>query len=218
MSDEQQTFIDMVAPLAQAAQARTKVPASVTIAQAILETGWGKHTIADANNLFGIKGTGPAGSITVPTHEVVNGAETTVDAAFRKYHNIGESVEDHADFFVVNKRYAHALEVASDANSFAQEIQRAGYATDPDYAAKLISLMQGHNLYQYDGGPVPVIPPVVPYLPSQPPLSLPAPAPADPAPTDALDPEVQAMSDMLDILQGLGRKRVLTYVTARYGT
>jgi flagellum-specific peptidoglycan hydrolase FlgJ len=211
MSDEQQTFIDMVAPLAQAAQARTKVPASVTIAQAILETVWGKHTIADANNLFGIKGTGPAGSITVPTHEVVNGAETTVDAAFRKYHNIGESVEDHASFFLVNPRYAHALEVSSDPNAFAQEIQRAGYATDPDYAAKLISLMQEHNLYQYNGPP-PVIPPIVPYLPSQP--------PAPPVPIDDLDPEVQAMSDMLDILHGLAmdaRKRVLAYVIARYG-
>jgi flagellum-specific peptidoglycan hydrolase FlgJ len=108
----QQKFIDTLGPMAKAAQDKTKVPASVTIAQAILETGWGHHTIADANNLFGIKGVGPAGSVTVSTREVFNGSECYVDAPFRKYHNLAESVEDHANFFVVNRRYAHALEVA----------------------------------------------------------------------------------------------------------
>jgi flagellum-specific peptidoglycan hydrolase FlgJ len=86
----------------------------------------------------------------MPTREVNNGNAVTVQAAFRKYNTMAESVEDHANLFVVDKRYAHAMAVTNDPNAFAQEIQRAGYATDPNYANLLISLMQQHHLYQYD--------------------------------------------------------------------
>lgn len=65
--------------------AETGVPAAVTVAQAIIETGWGKHTIGEAKNLFGIKGRGPAGSVRAPTREFINGQWVTVNADFAKY-------------------------------------------------------------------------------------------------------------------------------------
>jgi peptidoglycan hydrolase-like protein with peptidoglycan-binding domain len=143
-------FIEFVGSRARNAMAATGVPASVTVAQAILETGWGKHTIGPAKNLFGIKGKGPAGSISVPTREFVNGRWITVQANFAKYHSFEQSITEHARFFLRNKRYAKALAVKNDAESFAREIHRAGYATGPTYANDLISLMRRHNLARFD--------------------------------------------------------------------
>jgi peptidoglycan hydrolase-like protein with peptidoglycan-binding domain len=143
-------FIEFVGSRARKAMAATGVPASVTVAQAILETGWGKHTIGPAKNLFGIKGKGPAGSIRVPTREFVNGRWITVQANFAKYHSFEESVTEHARFFLRNKRYAKALAVKNDAEAFAREIHKAGYATGPTYADDLVSLMRRHNLRRFD--------------------------------------------------------------------
>lgn len=144
-------FIAFVGRHARSAMAATGVPASVTVAQAILETGWGKHTIGSAKNLFGIKGRGPAGSVRVPTREFLNGQWVTIEAAFAKYDSFAQSIEDHAKFFLRNKRYAAALKVKDDPDSFAREIHKAGYATAPDYASQLIALMKRHNLYRFDG-------------------------------------------------------------------
>jgi len=146
----QAQFIEFVGAHARSAMATTGVPASVSVAQAILETGWGKHTIGDAKNLFGIKGRGPAGSIRVPTREFVNGKWVTVDADFAKYDSFEQSITEHARFFLRNRRYAPALQVKGDPNAFAREIHKAGYATAPDYAEQLIALMRRHNLYRFD--------------------------------------------------------------------
>jgi flagellum-specific peptidoglycan hydrolase FlgJ len=145
-------FIEFVAQDAGEAMKATGVPASVTVAQAILESAWGKHTIRDAKNLFGIKGTGPAGSVSVQTREVFNGRSGMEQANFRKYNSFEESILDHANLFLTNRRYAPALAVKNDPDSFAREIQKAGYATDPEYAAKLIGVMQRFNLYRFDSG------------------------------------------------------------------
>jgi LysM repeat protein len=142
-------FIALLGPAAQAVARRTGVPASVTLAQAALETGWGKSTIGNAKNLFGIKGTGPAGSIRVPTREFVSGRTVTVQAAFRKYNSWEESIQDHADFLVRGRRYRRAFS-APNADQFAQAIAAAGYATDPNYAASLIKIMKAHDLYRWD--------------------------------------------------------------------
>src|SRR4029077_9508745 len=92
----EQAFIDAVAPGAVAAQSRYGVPASVTIAQAIDESGWGQSALAVRDhNLFGIKGTGPAGSDLLPTQEYQNGQMVSVTAPFRVYHNMAESIADH---------------------------------------------------------------------------------------------------------------------------
>ena len=143
-------FIDFVGQNARKATTATGVPASVTVAQAILETGWGKHTIGPARNLFGIKGKGPAGSIRVPTREFVNGRWVTVEANFAKYESFEQSINEHARFFLRNRRYAAALRVKDDPDAFAREIHKAGYATGPDYASELIKLMKRHNLYRFD--------------------------------------------------------------------
>ena len=72
-------------------------------------------------------------------------------AAFRRYNSMEESFIDHGLFFVENGRYASAMAVRDDPRAFAAAINRAGYATDPSYASKLIGLMDRYNLYRYDG-------------------------------------------------------------------
>src|SRR5215471_7672661 len=143
-------FIEFVGENARRAKAATGVPASVTVAQAIVETGWGKHTIGGAKNLFGIKGRGPAGSVRAPTREYINGKWITVDADFAKYDSFEQSITEHARFFLRNRRYAPALKFKDDPDAFAREIHKAGYATAPNYAEKLIALMRQHNLYRFD--------------------------------------------------------------------
>lgn len=142
-------FKNLFGPIAKEASKKSGVPASIILAQAALETGWGSSAIGDAKNLFGIKGTGPAGSINVPTREVVNGRTVTVNANFRKYNSWQESIEDHGKL-LQNARYANCLKYKNDPDQFARELQKAGYATDPSYASKLISIMKSNNLYQYN--------------------------------------------------------------------
>ena len=143
-------FIEFVGQHAQGAMAQTKVPASVTVAQAIVESGWGKATIGTARNLFGIKGRGPAGSVQAPTKEFINGKWITVNAQFAAYDSFEQSILEHAQFFVRNRRYAEALRHTGDPDRFAREIHKAGYATAPNYADVLISLMRRYNLYRFD--------------------------------------------------------------------
>ena len=148
-------FIDTVGAAAQRSRRTTGVPASVTVAQAILESDWGRSRLTrQGNNLFGIKAlggvTGPAGVVTLATWEYVDGANVIVQAPFKAYKTLEQSVDDHGAFFARNRRYAAALAVANDARAFARAIQDAGYATDPSYAAKLIGLMDRYNLYRFD--------------------------------------------------------------------
>jgi flagellum-specific peptidoglycan hydrolase FlgJ len=143
-------FIEFVGKLAQSAMAATGVPASVTVAQAIVESGWGKHAIGSAKNLFGIKGRGPLGSVRAQTREFVNGRYVTVEADFAKYESYEQSVTEHARFFLRNRRYARALAVRNDPDAFAREIAKAGYATAPNYADALIKVMRDNNLYRFD--------------------------------------------------------------------
>jgi flagellum-specific peptidoglycan hydrolase FlgJ len=128
---------------------RTGVPASVTLAQAALETGWGGSSIGDAKNLFGIKGTGPAGSIRVSTKEFINGRMVTIQDNFRKYHSWAQSIEDHGRL-LQNARYSPAMKYKNNPDQFAREIHKAGYATDPNYSSKLIGIMKANNFYQWD--------------------------------------------------------------------
>jgi flagellum-specific peptidoglycan hydrolase FlgJ len=142
-------FKRLFGPVARAVSQSSGVPASIILAQAALETGWGSTSIGDAKNLFGIKGTGPAGSVTVPTREVINGRSVTVNAAFRKYNTWMESFQDHSRLLQTS-RYANCMRYRNDPDQFARELQRAGYATDPQYASKLISIMRSNNLYEYN--------------------------------------------------------------------
>lgn len=142
-------FSKLFGPVARESMKRTGVPASVTLAQAALETGWGGSSIGDAKNLFGIKGTGPAGTIRVSTKEFRNGRMGTEQANFRKYHTWAQSIEDHGKL-LQNSRYSPAMKYKNNPDQFAREIHKAGYATDPNYASKLIGIMKANNFYQWD--------------------------------------------------------------------
>ncbi|MDU7473605.1 MAG: glycoside hydrolase family 73 protein [Paenibacillus macerans] len=147
-------FIRKLAPHAISDMHITKVPASLTIAQGILESADGNSSLTvQANNLFGIKGKGTAGSVTMPTKEFSGGKWITVNAPFRKYNNWGESVADHSTLIVNGvswDRNKYRGVLGADGRTAAREIAAAGYATDPTYADKLIRLMDDWNLYQYD--------------------------------------------------------------------
>ena len=146
----QQAFISLVAPGAIAAQQRYGVPAAVTIAQAIDESGWGQSELATADhNLFGIKGAGPAGTDMRPTREYENGAWVSRDAPFRVYRNIAESIDDHGRLLATGAAYQHAMASRHLPDAFATALTGV-YATDPDYGANLIALMRLYHLYRYD--------------------------------------------------------------------
>lgn len=143
-------FIDSIRDAAILSQRETGVPASVTIAQALIESGRGKSGLTMlAHNYFGIKGDGPAGHVLMTTREVVHGRTIFIKAPFRAYHNAAESFVDHGSFFK-GPRYHQAMMVANDAHQFAIEIQKAGYATDPNYAKTLISVIDKFNLTRFD--------------------------------------------------------------------
>ncbi|GIG58105.1 hypothetical protein Lfu02_24770 [Longispora fulva] len=133
------------------------VPASVTAAQAILESGWGRSTLASkSNNYFGIKCVnkkpGPIAKSckAYRTKEYVNGKPVYVTAYFRVYANMSDSFKDHALFLKSNSRYKACFDVKDNSSKFAQCLQSKGYATDPNYAKTLISLMKTYKLTQYD--------------------------------------------------------------------
>ncbi|WP_085169031.1 glycoside hydrolase family 73 protein [Paenibacillus barengoltzii] len=141
-------FIQKIAPLAAANSKESGIPASLTIAQAILESNWGTSRLAvQGNNLFGLKGTGPAGSLILPTTEYRSGKAVVVNAAFRKYRSWAESITDHARLLSA-PRYAGAIRKTGP--EAARAVAAAGYATDPQYANKLIQLMNTYSLTQYD--------------------------------------------------------------------
>lgn len=164
--DSKQAFVQKIALFAIADMKNTFIPASLIIAQAALESAWGRLT-KKGNNLFGIKGKGPAGSCTMPTTEYVNGKPIKVNAAFRAYNNWGESIADHTKLILGGVSWNKNLYkkvIGVDGKTAAREIQKAGYATDPKYADKLIAIMEEYNLYQYDvvkGGSEPVKEPKV---------------------------------------------------------
>jgi flagellum-specific peptidoglycan hydrolase FlgJ len=150
----QEQFISSIAEAAVESADQTGVPASVTIAQAILESYWGSSRLAiEGNNYFGIKAqtrNGSAGAIRFDVWEVIGGRNVMQSQAFRAYTTIAESFVDHGLFFVENGRYSSAMAARNDPRQFAREVNRAGYATDPAYASKLIGLMDRYDLYRYD--------------------------------------------------------------------
>jgi len=162
----QQAFVSLVAPGAIAAQQRYGIPAAVTIAQAIDESGWGQSELATVDhNLFGIKGTGPAGSDMRPTQEYENGIWVTRTAPFRVYHNIAESIADHSQLLATGQAYQHAMAARHVPDAFAAALTGV-YATDPDYGSSLIALMRLYNLYRYDSA-TPTAAPLEPQVAGQ---------------------------------------------------
>lgn len=152
MNDSQKNFISSVAKGAVDGWKKYGVLPSITIAQAILESGWGKSGLTKAsNNLFGIKaGGGWIGeSIEYPTKEYVNGQYVDVIDTFRKYQSLDDSMVDHGKFLNENHRYREIIGEV-DYKTAAQELQRAGYATAPNYADSLVDIIEDYQLYNYD--------------------------------------------------------------------
>ncbi|TNF24136.1 MAG: LysM peptidoglycan-binding domain-containing protein [Deltaproteobacteria bacterium] len=145
----QTTFILDILPDSVVSQLETQVPASITIAQASLETGYGR-SVPPGNNFFGIKGTGPAGSTLQNTTEEVGGQLINTQDKFRKYNDRSESFVDHARLLSENPRYAKAMEKKEDPDAMATEIKKAGYATDSGYPGKLQWIMATFGLKEVD--------------------------------------------------------------------
>ncbi|GIH81465.1 hypothetical protein Plo01_78940 [Planobispora longispora] len=130
----------------------------MTLAQAILESGWGQSRLAVIDrNYFGIKcsPTGDYGPYATgchrhPTTECDSRRCRRTTALFRAYRSPVDSFKDHGRFLASSARYRAAFAHTADPDRFARKIAKAGYATDPGYPAKLIKLMRTYDLYRYD--------------------------------------------------------------------
>ena len=148
-SDKVAAFVDRLAAPAQAASSATGIPARFIIGQAALESGWGKREIknndgSSTHNVFGIKATSDwtGKTASAVTTEYVNGKPQKVVEKFRAYDSYEDALTDYASVLKSNPRYAPVVEASRDAAGFAHGMQKAGYATDPQYAKKLISIMR----------------------------------------------------------------------------
>ena len=157
MTQAQKDFISKVGKSAAEAMETSGVPASLIIAQAILESGWGKSGLTvKANALFGIKAdsrwTGRVYSTN--TKECYDGVNfTTVSALFRAYDSWEHSIADHSVFLCKNARYAEVIG-EKDYKKACAAIHASGYATAPDYASKLITIIEQYKLMEFDKGNV----------------------------------------------------------------
>ncbi|NUR73294.1 MAG: sporangiospore maturation cell wall hydrolase GsmA [Hamadaea sp.] len=152
-------FLAAVIGPAQASARTWKVPASVTIAQAILESGWGRSPLAvTEHNYFGMKCFGDPGPIalgcsTYATRECSASRCYSTRDAFRSYRLVSDSFADHGRALARLPYYKTAMKYAASPDRFALELQRAGYATSPAYAAHLVGVMKDFSLYRYDVAP-----------------------------------------------------------------
>jgi flagellum-specific peptidoglycan hydrolase FlgJ len=154
MNQKEFNFLQALEPAARASCAQTGVPASVTIAQAILESGWGESELArEANNFFGIKAEGGQPSIELPTQEFVDGHAETQIAAFARYATPAQGCTAHAELLARDPRYERAMAVKQDASAFCRALQICGYSTNPKYAELLEELIREFDLTQYDPEP-----------------------------------------------------------------
>jgi lysozyme len=151
---QQAQFIGRVGSAAQRFRTTVGLPPSLVTAMAINETGWGSSDLsARANNYFGIKaevGDGPSGHIMYDTQEVIDGRVVVVRAPFRAYGSLDESIQDLGAFLHANSRYDALWSRAEDPRATARALAQAGYATDPDWASKLIALIDTFGLESLD--------------------------------------------------------------------
>jgi hypothetical protein len=153
---EKDNFLDFASELAVNTKEKFGMSAALQTAQAILETGWGqsvpvdKYTGQFSNNLFGIKGTASAGSVTSNTWEEYNGVSFRIDADFRSYENVSESWDDHNNLLLTMERYSPFREVMFDSTQGAWALRRCGYATDSQYSIKLIDIINMYDLKKLD--------------------------------------------------------------------
>lgn len=161
MAESPRDFVDSVLPVVKKAAASLGVNPLLMVAQAALETGWGKFVVKDAagnssNNLFNIKADGrwQGEKVEVSTREFREGRPVMEQAAFRRYGSISQSAQDFANFLRDNPRYRGALDSVNDSREFISQLQQAGYATDPAYAKKVLAVFDSlTQLMDRSGGP-----------------------------------------------------------------
>ena len=148
-------FVETLLPLARRLAPEIGVDPKVLVAQAALETGWGRHIVQDGSgrnsrNLFNIKADSrwQGERVGVHTLEYRGGVAVREPAAFRAYGSFEQSFEDYVGFLQNNPRYRQALEQAADPQAYLKELQAAGYATDPAYAQKIGRIFDSELLLQ----------------------------------------------------------------------
>jgi flagellum-specific peptidoglycan hydrolase FlgJ len=158
MNEQQNAFLQKIVVPAQSAQKKWNVPASISIAQAILESsnksGWGQSSLAlEANNYFGIKALHvdqPNTYVAHLTHEYLNNHLDLVEAKFQRYASIADSFEAHARLLATARRYRPAMADCQNPGAFALQLEACGYSTSPEYAEMLQRLIRIYDLTQYD--------------------------------------------------------------------
>lgn len=153
MFESPDDFVETLRPYAQQVAGKYGMDAKAIIAQAAVETGWGKFVIHNADgssshNLFGIKANKQwkGEQAVVDTLEFRGNIPQKQKASFRSYANLQDAVEDYGRFIASQPRYQNAVEKASDAAEYTRELQSAGYATDPNYADKIMSVYNSDRL------------------------------------------------------------------------
>ena len=136
-------FLKRIAPKAREVAAALDIDPRIVVAQAALETVWGKSV--KGNNLFGIKSHGKGKGLMVTTHEVVDGDSVKLKDSFRAYDSYDESISDYGEFLQKNKRYQPMLE-ADTLDEQIAALGKSGYATDPDYAKKIAAIAKSKRL------------------------------------------------------------------------
>jgi len=140
---------------ARASAAKWRIPASVSLAQWALESGWGASMPPGSLNPFGIKATAGQLSVTVPTREVLNGKSVMINAAFRKFASLEEAFDLHAKLLATGTAYAAFRAALPDLVKATDALggstpAHPRYATDPLYGSKLRAIINGSNLKAYD--------------------------------------------------------------------
>jgi flagellar protein FlgJ len=148
VTSETVDFVKTVLPFAKQVAKIIGIDPKLLVAQSALETGWGKHMIRDqnqvsANNLFGIKAQGNQPKVETLTTEYIDNQPVREMAGFKSYASLLESFLDYVSL-LQTKRYEKALANAEDPKAYLTELQKAGYATDPDYANKVLAIYQNH--------------------------------------------------------------------------
>lgn len=152
---EKKAFIKKIGPIAREVDKSYGLLPSITVAQACLESNYGQSDLSQKyNNLFGVKGTNPNTSAVMTTKEYVKGKWITVKARFQIYDSYEASIRAHARLFQNgttwnHQQYKHVL-ASKDYKTQAKALVTDSYATDPDYADKLINLIEQFDLEKYD--------------------------------------------------------------------
>jgi flagellum-specific peptidoglycan hydrolase FlgJ len=143
-------FLEKAKAAAKAAAATSGFPAGIAVAQAALESAWGGSLLArEAHNYFGIKASGTREAITLPTWEVVDGTPQRAVARFARYASMEECFADRDAIIARARCYAGARAAAAEPEGFARALAER-WATDPDYAKKVLAIYRTHRLFEMD--------------------------------------------------------------------